>query len=44
MRILAAIHPPEATQAILECLDMPSRSPPLRPPAPDPLTDLAQGF
>ena len=44
MRILAAIHPPEAAQAILECLDMPSRSPPLLPPAPNPLTDLEQGF
>ena len=25
MRILAAIHPPEATHAILECLRLPSR-------------------
>ena len=26
MRILAAIHPPEATRAILECLGIPSRA------------------
>jgi hypothetical protein len=31
MRILAAIHPPDATRAILECLDLPSRPPPLAP-------------
>ena len=31
MRILAAIHPPEATRAILECLGLPARSPPLAP-------------
>lgn len=29
MRILAAIHPPEATRAILEHLGLPSRAPPL---------------
>ena len=29
MRILAAIHPPEATRKILECLGLPSRAPPL---------------
>ena len=29
MRILAAIHPPETTRKILECLGLPSRSPPL---------------
>jgi hypothetical protein len=28
MRILAAIHPPDVTQAILECLQLPSRAPP----------------
>jgi hypothetical protein len=32
MRLLAAIHPPDATQAILECLGLPSRAPPLAPP------------
>lgn len=30
MRVLAAIHPPEATQAILTCLALPARAPPLR--------------
>ena len=28
MRLLAAIHPPDATEAILECLQLPSRAPP----------------
>jgi hypothetical protein len=32
MRILAAIHPPDATHAILGCLDLPSRAPPVAPP------------
>ena len=31
MRILAVIHPPEATRKILECLGLPSRAPPLAP-------------
>jgi hypothetical protein len=31
MRILAAIHPPEATRAILECLGLPSRAPAIAP-------------
>ncbi|HEX5043670.1 MAG TPA: transposase, partial [Candidatus Polarisedimenticolaceae bacterium] len=31
MRILAAIHPPEATVAILECLGLPTRAPPIAP-------------
>jgi hypothetical protein len=46
MRILAAIHPPETTRAILECLDLPTRSPPVTPPAPahDTPSYLAQGF
>ncbi len=35
MRLLAAIHPPEATQAILECLDLPARAPPTAEPLPD---------
>jgi hypothetical protein len=29
MRILAAIHPPDATRKILQCLGLPSRAPPL---------------
>ena len=32
-RILAAIHPPEAIRAILECLGLPSRPPPIEPAA-----------
>jgi hypothetical protein len=30
MRLLPAVHPPEATQAILTCLALPARAPPLR--------------
>jgi hypothetical protein len=29
MRIIAAIHPPEAIRKILECLGLPSQPPPL---------------
>ena len=32
MRLLAAIHPPDAMQAILGCLGLPSRAPPAAPP------------
>jgi len=28
-RVLAAIHPPATTTAILECLDLPPRAPPV---------------
>jgi hypothetical protein len=28
MRIIAAIHPPHAIRAILDCLGLPSRDPP----------------
>ena len=35
MRILAAILPPEATQAILACLGLPVRAPPTLPAPPD---------
>ena len=35
MRVLAAIHPPDATRAILDCLGLPSRSPPVLPPEPE---------
>jgi len=44
MRVLAAIHAPEAIRAILDCLGLPSRSPPILPPAPDPLTDHDHAF
>ena len=35
MRLLAVIHPPEATCAILEYLDLPARAPPSSAPIPD---------
>ena len=35
MRLLAVIHAPEATRAILECLDLPARAPPTSAPVPD---------
>ena len=35
MRVLAAIHPPKATRAILECLKLPSRAPPVAPARPE---------
>jgi len=31
VRILAAIHPPDNTRKILECLGLPSRRPPVAP-------------
>jgi len=31
LRILSAIHPPETTRMILDCLGLPSRPPPLAP-------------
>ncbi len=36
MRLLAAIQPPDVTQAILDCLDLPSRAPPTAAAVPDP--------
>jgi hypothetical protein len=35
MRLLAAIQPPDATEAILDCLALPSRAPPAAPAVPD---------
>ena len=35
MRLLSVIHPPEATRAILECLDLPARAPPTSAPISD---------
>jgi hypothetical protein len=35
MRLLAAIHAPDATQAILECLELPARAPPTAGPRPE---------
>jgi hypothetical protein len=36
MRLLAAIQPPDVTQAILACLELPSRAPPTAPAFSDP--------
>jgi hypothetical protein len=35
MRLIAAIQPPDVTQSILDCLELPSRSPPTIPAVPD---------
>jgi hypothetical protein len=35
MRWLSVVHPPEATRAILECLDLPARAPPTDAPVPE---------
>ena len=35
LRILAAIHPPDTTTKILDCLGLPSRAPPLAPAVSD---------
>jgi len=40
MRILAAIHPPETTRKILDCLGLPNRAPPLAPAFSDITLDL----
>jgi hypothetical protein len=40
MRILAAIHPPENTRKILDCLGLPSRAPPLTPALSNVFVDL----
>jgi hypothetical protein len=32
MRLVSAIHAPDATLTILECLDLPSRAPPMAAP------------
>jgi hypothetical protein len=37
MRILAAIHPPTTTRAILKSLGLPIRAPPITPAQPVPL-------
>ncbi len=44
MRILAAIDQPEVARAILECLGLSSRAPPLTPAPPPQPTDLELGF
>jgi len=40
MRIVAEIHPPDATRAILECLKLPSRAPPTAAAVPEPDLEL----
>jgi hypothetical protein len=35
MRILAVIHPPDTTAAILACLNLPTRAPPTEPASPE---------
>ena len=35
MRLLGAIQPPDATQAILDCFELPSRAPPAAPAVPE---------
>jgi hypothetical protein len=42
MRLLAAIQPPDVTQAILDCLDLPSRAPATAGALPD--LDDADGW
>jgi hypothetical protein len=44
MRLLATIHSPDAIEAILDCLDLPVRAPPVRPAEPDPSHDLGLEF
>ena len=44
MRILAAIHSREAIQAILECLGLPSRAPPIAPAEAEPEPDDVDPF
>jgi hypothetical protein len=44
MRILAAIHPPEATRAILECLGLPSRAPPVSAPVCETSVEMEEWF
>ena len=43
MRLLAVIESPEAIRAILDCLGLPSRAPPLAAAEPEPLA-LELGF
>jgi hypothetical protein len=35
MRILAAIHAPDAIRKILDCLGLPTRAPPMKPVLPE---------
>jgi hypothetical protein len=44
MRVLAAIHSAEATRAILDCLGLPSRAPPVSPAKLDSTDHFAKAF
>ncbi len=45
MRILATIHPPQATGAILECLGLSARAPPIEAARPEDDRDApSEGF
>ncbi len=44
MRVLSAITDPDVARRILDCLQMPSRAPPLAPPERRGGTDLEEGF
>jgi hypothetical protein len=44
MRILAAIDQPDVARAILDCLGLSSRAPPLAPASPPEPTDRGLGF
>ena len=39
LRIISAIHPPEITRKILDCMGLPSRPPPIAPARPEPSLD-----
>ena len=43
MRIIAALHSAAAIRAILECLGLPSRAPPVAPPVPEPENEGIDG-
>ncbi len=43
MKIPAAIHPPDTTRAILECVGLPARPPPIQPARADPDQDRLWG-
>jgi hypothetical protein len=46
MKVLCAVHPPEAKRRILDCLGLPSRPPPIAPamPVSDQLSDQQMWF
>ncbi len=44
MRVLAVIHPPDATRAILGCLGLQSRAPPVSSAGLDPADHFTEAF